>query len=277
MISGETLVAGVVGASARQSLSPTIHNAWIAAAGIDAVYVAFGLAEDGFEPFVWGLRGGTVRGLNVTIPFKEQALIAADEIRPAARAAAAANLLVYQADGAIAADNTDGLGLLEALRGAGWRAADGPVLVVGAGGAAKGAVAALIESGAPEVRIVNRTPERAQRLAAGIGARAYAWGDIAAAAKDAAAIVNATSLGGHGQPALDLPPAPASAVVMDMVYRPLETPLLRQARARGYRTADGLSMLIAQARPSFEAFFGRPAPEGVDVRALCCAVMEAAA
>jgi shikimate dehydrogenase len=276
MISGETLVAGIVGASARRSLSPTIHNAWMAAAGIDAVYVAFELAEDGFEPFVWGLRGGTVRGLNVTIPFKEQALIAADEIRPAARAAGAANLLIYQPGGAITADNTDGVGLLEALRGAGWKVADGPVLVVGAGGAAKGAAAALVEAGVPEVRIVNRTPDRAERLAAGVGARAYGWAEMGRAADDAAAIVNATSLGGHGQPVLDLPPAPVSAVVMDMVYRPLETPLLRQARVRGHRTADGLTMLIAQARPSFEAFFGRPAPEGVDVRALCCAAMEAA-
>ena len=100
---------------------------------------------------------------------------------------------------------------------------------------------------------------------------------MAMAAEDASAIVNATSLGGHGHLALDLPPAPRSAVVMDMVYRPLETPLLRQAHECGHRTADGLAMLIAQARPSFEAFFGRPAPEGIDVRSLCERALGAAA
>ncbi len=277
LVTGETLVAGVAGSNTRRSLSPVIHNAWISATEIDAVYVSFGLVEDGFDPFASGLRGGTVRGLNVTIPFKEQALAVADHASPAATRAGAANLLVYDSNGTIAADNTDGLGLLEALRGAGWSAADGPVVVVGAGGAARGAVAALVDAGAPEVRVVNRTLARAKAVATQLGARACDWAWMDTAVEDAAAIVNATSLGGHGHPQLDLPPAPASAVIMDMVYRPLETPLLAQARARGHPTADGLTMLIAQARPSFEALFGRPAPEGVDVRALCLAALGATA
>jgi shikimate dehydrogenase len=279
-ITGDTSLAGVVGRAGFRSLSPVIHNAWIAGAGIDAAYLSFGLAPDRFGAFVDGLRGGSLRGLNVTIPFKEQALAMAEAASASARSAGAANLLIFQSDGSIAADNTDGLGLMEALAGAGYVPGDGPALVIGAGGAARGAVAALVGAGCPEVRIVNRTPERAAALVRDLGerVRAMEWDAIGAGAADAAVIVNATSLGGDGQAALDLPRASPPAIVMDMVYRPLETPLLRQARERGHRTADGLAMLIAQARPSFEALYGRPVPEGVEVRGLCEALLlEAAA
>ena len=273
-IGGDTALAGVVGQAARRSLSPVIHNAWIAAAGLDGAYLPFGLVPGRFAAFIEGLRGGNVRGVNVTIPFKEEALALADSAAPFAERAGAANLLLFAADGSIGAHNTDGVGLMEALKGAGHVPASGPAVVIGAGGAARAAVSALLDAGAPEVRIVNRTLERAEALAGQDGrARAIGWSRLPSAVEDAAAVVNATSLGGEGQPALDLPPAPAAAIVMDMVYRPLETALLRQARERGHPTADGLAMLIAQARPSFEALFGRPVPEGVDVRALCEAVL----
>jgi shikimate dehydrogenase len=268
-ITAATLVAGVVGDPVRHSLSPVIHNAWIEAAGLDAVYVALPAMPETFASFVRGLSTGAALGLNVTIPFKEQAAAIADECSSAVLRAGAANLLTFR-DGRVLADNTDGTGLLLALGAAGFEPFS-PVVVLGAGGAARGAVQGLLSAGVPSVRLVNRSAERAQAIAAVDGRiSALGWDDARQALDGVAAVINATSLGMIGQPplelALDL--APPTAVVMDMVYRPLETPFLRTAKARGHPTADGLSMLIAQARPSFEAFFGRPPPD-VDVRSLC--------
>jgi shikimate dehydrogenase len=278
-ISGTTLVAGVVGAPIRHSLSPLIHNAWIAAAGIDAVYVAFPCHEDRIVTFLHGLRAGAIRGLNVTLPFKGAALAVADKVEPRAAAAAAANLLLVGPDGALTADNTDGLGLLGAVaaQAPGFDPRAGPVVVVGAGGAARGAVAALRDAGAPAIRIVNRTLSRARDLADAFGAEAYSLADAPAAFAGAALVVNATSAGLADARPLDLPldATPSEAVVMDMVYKPLLTPCLAQAQALGRRTVDGLEMLIRQAAPSFEAFFGRPPPAEVDVRALALAALEA--
>lgn len=280
-ITGATLVAGVVGAPVRHSLSPLIHNAWIAAAGLDAVYVPFAPPAGGFRAFAEGLRGGAVRGLNVTLPFKEQALALADRPSDRAKAAGAANLLVFEADGAILADNTDGLGLLAAFRAriTDFDPAAGPIVILGAGGAARGAVAALAEAGAPELRIVNRTVAKAEVLAAAAPTgRAFALDAAAKALSDAAVVINATSVGLAADAALDLPWAalPDQAVAMDMVYG-RRTAFLEAAELRGLRTVDGLDMLIGQAIPSFERFFGQPPPPGVDVRALALAHMEAKA
>ena len=274
--SGAARVAGVVGAPVGQSLSPLIHNAWIARAGLDAVYVPFSPALDRFEGFVTALRGGSVVGLNITLPFKQAALKLADFDDDAARTAGAANLLLFLPDGAVEARNTDGIGLLHAFaeQAPAWRADAGPVLVLGAGGAARGAVAALSAAGAV-VRVANRTAARAHALAeAFAGVQAMGLDDLASAVDDVSAIVNATAAGLEGEGAVDLPwaaVAPA-AVVMDMVYKPLRTPLLRQAQAAGLATVDGLAMLIGQAIPSFEALFGQPAPP-VDVRALALAAL----
>ena len=274
-VTAHTRLVGVVGHPVRHSLSPVIHNAWIEAAGLDAVYLALAPAREGFRALVEGLRGGVALGLNVTLPFKEEALALADQASDGARQAGAANLLLFGADGKIEARNTDGLGLLIALRGAGFEPQAGPVVVLGAGGAARGVVISLLEAGVPAVAIVNRTAERACAIAA-LDPRisAHAWADAGALMKDAAAVVNATSLGMAGHPPLelDIAAAPKSAVVMDMVYRPLETDLLAQARRRGARAADGLAMLIGQAAPSFEAMFGRPPPD-IDVRRLCEAAL----
>ena len=269
-ITARTLVAGVVGDPVRHSLSPVIHNAWIQAAGIDAVYLAFPAAADSFAGLVKGLAAGAAVGLNVTIPFKEQAAALADVRSVAAGRAGAANLLVL-GDGQVRADNTDGVGLLAALGEAGCRLHAGPVAVLGAGGAARGAVAALLDAGVTGVRLVNRSIERAKAIAAADDrVIACEWNDVAHALDGVAAVINATSLGMTGQPPLELPleAAPRGAVVMDMVYKPLKTELLRKAERLGLPTADGLAMLINQARPSFEAFFGRPPPD-VDVRSLC--------
>lgn len=275
MITGATTVAGVVGAPVRHSLSPLIHNAWLAAAGVDGVYVPFSPPADGFTAFVKGLRGGAVRGLNVTLPFKEEALAAADDISPRAKLAGAANLLVFTAEGAIMADNTDGLGLLHAFQAQapGFDPKAGPVVIVGAGGAARGAAAAFVDAGAPQIRIVNRTLLRAEQIAGELGERVVPLPlDRTGEALDGAiAVINATSAGLSGDGDFDVPlqAAPAGAVVMDMVYKPLKTPFLARAEALGRRTVDGLEMLIGQAIPSFEAFFGRPPPREADVRALC--------
>ena len=269
-LTAETRIAGVVGHPVRHSLSPVIHNAWLQAAGIDAVYLAFAPREAGFEALVQGLRGQVALGLNVTIPFKERAAALADHRTPAAERAGAANLLLFGPDGRITADNTDGVGLLAALGEAGF-VPFSPVMVLGAGGAARGAVLSLLAAGVPSIRLVNRSLDRAKAMAALDGrVMALSWDEAGDALDGAAAVVNATSLGMTGQPplVLSLDKAPASAVVMDMVYKPLTTELLRAAQARGNPTADGLAMLIGQARPSFEAIFGQPPPD-IDVRGLC--------
>ena len=272
-ISGGTVVAGVVGSPVAHSLSPLIHNAWIAAAAIDAVYVAFSPPTDRFTMFIEGLRGGAVRGLNITAPFKEAALAGADGPSDRARRAGAANLLIFEGDGEILADNTDGEGLLAAFaaQAPDFDPAAGPAVVLGAGGASRGAAAAFLHAGAPEIRIVNRSAGRAEALAALLGAkgRAFAAADAADALAGANAVINATP----ADPPAPLDAVPAAAVVMDMVYRPLATAFLRRAAARRLRTVDGLAMLIGQARPSFAALFGCPAPN-VDVRALALAALE---
>jgi shikimate dehydrogenase len=272
-LSGKTRLAGVVGQPIAHSMSPVLHNAWLAAAGIDGVYVALAVAEDRFDGFIEGMRGGSLAGLNVTLPFKGRALALADDATHRARLAQAANVLVFAPDGAIFADNTDGLGLLGAfaVQAPGFDPQAGPVVILGAGGGAQGAAAAFVEAGCPQVRIVNRTVERAQAMAERMGpcAQAHGLDAMSAAFEDAIAVVNATSAG-LGGASFDAPLAatPEGCVIMDMTYKPLITPLLAEARRLGRPTVDGLEMLVRQAIPSFEAFFGQAPPAEVDVRAL---------
>lgn len=269
--SASTRVAGVAGLPIGHSLSPILHNTWIEAAGLDAVYVAFEPKD--FGAFATGCRGGVIRGLNVTAPFKQQALRLADEVSPRAAMAGAANLLIFETGGQIRADNTDGVGLLAALveRVAGFDPAAGPAVILGAGGAARGAAAALISAGAPTIRIVNRSAGRAHDLAAGLSGplEILASDALPRVLGDANVVINATT----ADPAVPFEFAANSTVVMDMVYLPLTTPFLARARARGLRTVDGLAMLIGQARPSFEALFGM-APPVVDVRSPAIKVLE---
>lgn len=281
-VSGLTRLAAVVGSPIRHSLSPLLHNAWIRAAGLDAVYIPLGVTAAGFEPMVHALRGGpSMAGINVTLPFKATALEMADEATKRARQAGAANVLVFREDGAIVADNTDGLGLLAAFAAQAptFQASAGPVSILGAGGAALGAVAALLDAGCPQVRIVNRTLVKALALADTFGdkVKAFETKRAAAAFADVVAVVNATSAGLGTDAALDVPlhATPPAAVVMDMTYRPLITPFLAQAQTLGRTTVDGLEMLIGQARPAFTQFFGVAPPAGVDVRALALAALEA--
>ncbi|MCS6626325.1 shikimate dehydrogenase [Roseibacterium beibuensis] len=260
-----TALAGVAGQPIDHSLSPLIHGAWIAAAGLDADYRAFGPADEaGFAALAAEGRAGGLRGLNVTAPFKAAALAFADDVSETARLCGSANLLVFEG-GRASADSTDGEGLMAALaeQAPDLVVAGRPVLILGAGGAARAAAAVLKASGA-DVRILNRTPARAEQLAADLGIEVAGPGALAAAAL----VVNALSV----PPEIDMEALPDDAVLMDMTYRPLETPFLAAGRGRGLAVVDGLAMLIGQARPSFRALFGTEPPP-VDVRALALAAL----
>ena len=262
-ITGAAMVAGIAGNPVAHSLSPVIHNAWLAAGGIDGAYVPFAPADAaGFEALVAAGRAGLIMGLNVTAPFKEQAFALADQATVAARLTSSANILQFE-NGRVLADSSDGIGLMRGLReqAPDLDVAGRPVVMLGAGGAARAGSGALVEAGA-EVRIVNRSPERAEALAADLGPSVRVM--TAEAAFDGAALViNALSVA----PSIDFDRIASGTVVMDMTYKPLATPFLTAARKRGLPTVDGLAMLIGQAAPSFEALFRRPPPP-LDLRAL---------
>jgi shikimate dehydrogenase len=268
-------IAGVVGWPVEHSLSPTLHAAWIAALGLDAAYSAFAVPPEEAESALRNLAATGLVGVNVTVPHKEVALTVAERPSPRASRIGAANLLTLDADGHLAADNTDALGFLDGLVRAGHEAV-GPVAILGAGGAARGVVVALADAACAEVRLVNRTPAKARVLAAlaeslGVAASVHAWTEAPVALTGARLLVNATSLGMRGAPALEVPDLSRltpDAAVYDLVYAPRETALLAAARACGLKAIEGLDMLIGQARPSFEAFFGVAPPDAVDARAL---------
>lgn len=257
LLSGYARLAGVFGHPVTHSRSPRLHGFWLQRYGIDGAYIPLGVAPGGFGAAVRALLDLGFRGANVTIPHKLPAFEICDQVAPFARRAGAVNTLIFR-DGRIEGSNTDGFGFLESIREAapGWRADAGPAVLLGAGGAARAIAAALLDAGTPRVTLVNRTGAKAEALARDLG------GPIHVADRppleDAALLVNTTSLGMQGQPGLqvDLAPLPASAVVADIVYVPLETRLLAAARARGLVAVDGLGMLLHQARPGFEAWFG---------------------
>ncbi|MBD3836855.1 MAG: NAD(P)-binding domain-containing protein [Brevundimonas sp.] len=266
------MTGGIAGNPVAHSLSPIIHNAWLEAGGIDAAYLPFAPRDAaGFETLVAAGRAGLLAGLNVTAPFKEQAFALADQATAAARLTRSANILRF-VEGRVLADSSDGIGLMRGLaeQAPGLNLAGRAVVLLGAGGAARAGAGALVEAGA-EVRIVNRSRDRAEALAFDLGAAVRVMA-ADAAAEGAALVVNALSV----SPEFDLSRLPAEAVVMDMTYKPLDTAFLKAARARGLATVDGLSMLIGQAAPSFEAIFGRP-PPSLDLRALLTAHLEAQA
>jgi len=275
-LSGLLPLAGVAGHPIAHSLSPAMMTAWLEASGPAGRYVAFDIAPERFEAAVRALPALGISGLNVTVPHKEAALSVADRVSVTARAIGAANLLLAREDG-LHADNTDAAGVGAALAAAGG-IADGPAVLLGAGGAARAALHVLKPSGRT-LRIVNRSTERARRLAKefDVEAQIHDWASASEALDDAVLVINATSLGMTGKPALeiDLASARPDAVVFDMVYAPLETALLKRARETGRRPVDGLEMLIGQARPSFEAFFGAPPPQDVPIKAILTGLLEA--
>ena len=268
---GKAKVAGVMGWPVGHSRSPLLHGHWLDRHGIDGAYVPMAVPPDALERAIRALPALGFRGCNLTVPHKEAALAFVDEVEPQARRIGAINTLVVHGE-RIEGRNTDGIGFVENLRAghAGWRADAGPVLVLGAGGASRAVIVALAEAGAPEIRLANRSPERAEALAAEFGApvAAVAWEKRADALEGAALVVNTTTLGMAGQPPLDLDLGGLGrdALVTDIVYTPLETDLLARARARGNPVVDGLGMLLHQARPGFAAWFGTEPAVDEDLR-----------
>lgn len=253
MLTGKAVLAGVAGWPVAHSRSPLLHGTWIARHGLDAAYVPLPIAPADFATAVRGLMAAGFRGMNVTIPHKEAAFAVCDEVLPRAHRAGAVNTLVFR-DGRIIGDCTDGFGFLASLPD--YEPTRGPAVILGAGGAARAIAAALLDAGCPHLTLVNRTPERAEALARALGGPVHV--SATPPLEGAALLVNSTSLGMAGQPPLelDLSPLPDHAVVADIVYVPLETRLLAAARARGLTGVDGLGMLLHQARPGFETWFG---------------------
>jgi shikimate dehydrogenase len=268
ILSGQARRAGVLGWPVAHSRSPRLHGFWLRRHGIDGAYLPLPVRPERFADAVRALADLGFAGANVTIPHKEAAFALCDDVAPSARRAGAVNTLVFR-DGRIAGSNTDGWGWLESLRQAvpGFDAAACPAVILGAGGAARAVAATLLDAGCPRLTLVNRTPGRAEALARQLGGPVQVT--EAAPLADATLLVNTTSLGMAGQPPLllDLSALPAGAVVSDLVYVPLETPLLAAARARGLTGVDGLGMLLHQARPGFAAWFGVEPAVDAELRA----------
>lgn len=255
IITAKTKVFAVIGDPVEHSLSPIMHNGWIADHGLDAVYVALRLRGDDPVAAMRALKSFGLAGANITVPHKEAAAAAADQSE-----APVANVLSWGEDGKVSAYNTDGAGFLDALTEAApdWRLRVKRVLIVGAGGAGLG-VAAALSPHVDTIHFANRTAERGDSAAQTIpNGRTLRWDDLERGFGAADLIVQATTLGMHGQAAPDWPVSYCrpTAIVADIVYRPLETELLRAARARGLTTMDGLGMLIHQGARAFEIWFG---------------------
>lgn len=265
MLSGKAKIAGIFGWPIAHSRSPRLHGFWLDRYGVDGTYVPLAVAPENFVTAFRALPALGFRGVNVTLPHKEAALANCDVVDDQARRIGAVNTVVVDADGKLIGSNTDTFGFIENIRkDSDWSADRGPALVLGAGGAARGVVVALLDAGVSEVRIANRTRSRAQSLADefGEGATVVDWEARADALGDLGLLVNTTTLGmeGHDPLDLDLSGLAKDAVVNDIVYTPLETPLLHNAAARGNPVVDGLGMLLYQALPGFEKWFGvRPA------------------
>lgn len=268
IISGAARLAGVLGWPVSHSRSPRLHGFWLDAYGIDGAYVPLAVPPDRFEQALRALPALGFRGANVTVPHKETALALADHADDHARRIGAANTIVVGDDGALHASNTDGFGFVEHLRATApsWTPNE-PALVLGAGGASRAVIVALLDAGVPEVRLANRTAARAEALADELAGpiTSLPWESRGDAAAGCGLAVNTTTLGMAGQPSLDmsLDDLGDAAVVYDLVYAPLETPLLADARHKGLTTVDGLGMLLHQARPGFAAWFDHE-PEVTD-------------
>jgi shikimate dehydrogenase len=262
MLSGHSRIAGVMGWPVSHSRSPRLHGYWLRRYGVDGAYIPLPVPPADLAAALRALPKLGFAGANLTVPHKESALTIVDRVTPEARRIGAVNTVVVAADGVLEGRNTDGFGFIENLRDSvrDWQATAGPAVIIGAGGASRAIAVALLDAGVPELRLVNRTIERAERLAADVGGpvRVHGWTDRVMALADAALLVNASTLGMTGEPPLDLDLAglPTAAVVNDVIYSPLETPLLAAARVRGNRVVDGLGMLLHQARPGFAAWFG---------------------
>jgi shikimate dehydrogenase len=283
-ISGATRLAGIMGWPVAHSRSPLLHGFWLAERHIDGAYVPLPVRPGDLGAALRALPILGFRGCNLTIPHKSAALEVADRVDSLARRIGAVNTIVVAADGSLEASNTDVYGFCENLREGvpDWEPT-GAAVVLGAGGSARAVVAALADSGVAEIRLVNRTRGRAERVAAELATAAtrisvHDWRDAGAVLEGAGLLVNTTSLGMSGQPPLELnlAPLPRAAPVVDLVYAPLETALLAAARRRGHPVVDGLGMLLHQGRPGFEAWFDAKVEVSRELRAAVVASLAVA-
>ncbi len=257
ILSGNARLAGITGWPVGHSRSPRLHGFWLERHGIDGAYVPLRIEPAHFPAAIRGLMRSGFAGVNVTIPHKVAAFAISDTVEDSARRAGAVNTLVFE-NGRIKGSNTDGWGFLENLRSSGVDPATGPALILGAGGSTRAIAAALLDLGV-KVTIANRTRARSEQLAAELpGLAVINWDARGIALPDHALLVNTTSLGmiGHDPLEIDLDRAADGLTVADIVYVPLETPLLAAARARRIRCVDGLGMLLYQAVPGFRTWFG---------------------
>jgi shikimate dehydrogenase len=256
------LLAGLMGWPVMHSRSPKLHNYWLSQHGLAGTYVPLAIKAEGLRAALRALPALGFSGCNLTIPHKVAALDIVDRVDPVARRIGAVNTVIVAGDGSLEGRNTDAFGFVESVREAQptWRADLGPIVVIGAGGGARAVLVSLIDQGAREIRLVNRTQARGEALARELGGpiKTVAWEQRKAMLDGAAMLINTTSQGMVGEPPLDLAldTLPVSALVADIVYIPRETPLLAAARKRGNPVVNGLGMLLHQARAAFQAWFG---------------------
>jgi len=262
--------AGVMGWPITHSLSPRLHGYWLKRYGITAAYDALPVDPDQLEQSLRDLPYQGLTGVNLTVPHKEKALQIVDHIDPLAKRIGAINIVIVREDGSLEGRNSDAFGFTQNILSAGFKPAKRPATILGAGGASRAAITALLDMGFTDIRLVNRTIERAKSLADEFGSSItpYTWND-ASALEGSILLVNTTSLGLKDQPPLEisLESLPLDALVTDMVYVPVITGLLQRAKARGNTTVDGLGMLLYQAQPAFAAFYGHEAEVTPELRA----------
>ncbi len=268
------LLAGVMGWPVMHSRSPMLHNYWFKQHSLAGTYVPLAIRPEGLAAALRALHPLGFAGCNLTIPHKEQAMMIVDEVDTVAKRIGAISCVVARPDGSLAGTNNDCYGFIHAVRQEqpGWKPDAGPIVVIGAGGGSRAVCYGLAQEGAKEIRLVNRTRERAQAIAEEFGGpiRALPWDERHAALEGAAMVVNTTSQGMVGQPELDLrlDKLPKRALAADIVYIPLETPFLAAARKRGNATLNGLGMLLHQARPAWKAWFGIEPEVTAELRAM---------
>ena len=256
-------LAGVIGYPASHSRSPRLHGHWLRRYGLRGHYVPLEIAPDDLSSVLEIMPRMGFVGANVTLPHKQSVLRMCDLVTDRAALIGAVNTLIFRDDGRIHGDNTDGYGFLASLRAAvpSWQPKAGPSAVFGAGGASRAVIVALLEAGVPEIRLTNRSRPKAEALRSEFGARIRVvdWVKAGTMLEGAVTVVNATSLGMAGQPDYQFPleGLEPGALVTDLVYTPLDTPFLTAAREAGCLTVDGLGMLLHQAVPGFERWFGQ--------------------